>query len=174
MKTTRSISRILLAGALALVAGIAWADDIVKYENVVITRPTGWTSRAQGKGLMLEAPTVPGALLALVFLPSRKASGKLDDGLEQLWQELAADSRIVEREKPSAIVAADGTRGLGQLGSIELKNGRQETSTVALFASGERHYGVFVIGNNRGIVTHGPTAKAILKSLRFEKPKPAK
>ena len=169
MKSIRPLARFLLGVALACAAGVALADDIVRYENVVITKPTGWMSRAQGKGLMLEAPTTPGALLALVFLPSRKATGKLEDGLEQLWKELAADSRIVEREKPAPITAADGTKGLGQLGSVELKNGRQETSTVALFASGDRHYGVFVIGNDRGIVTHGTTARAILKALRFEK-----
>ncbi len=174
MKSTRSIARLLLAAILACTAGAPLADDIVKYEHVIITKPTGWISRAQGKGLMLEAPTVPGALLALVFLPSRKATARLEDGLEQLWIELAADSRIVERERPAPITAADGTKGMGQLGSVELKNGRQETSTVALFASGDRHYGVFVIGNNRGIATHGPTARAILKNLRFDQTRPAK
>lgn len=169
MKPTCALSRFLLAFALACMLAPAFADDTVRYEGAIITRPTGWTSRAQGKGLMLEAPTTPGALLALVFLPSRKATSKLEDGLEQLWMELAAGSRIVEREKPSAITAADGTKGLGQLGSVELKNGRQETSSVAVFAAGDRHYGVFVIGNNQGIVTHGPTARAVLKGLRFDK-----
>jgi hypothetical protein len=170
MRYGRPLSRFLLAIALACSA-IAMADTTLRYENVVIPQPTGWTARAQGKGLMLEAPSVPGALLAVVFLPSRKAAGKLEDGLEQLWMELAAGSRIVEREKPSKITTVDRTRGLGQLGSVELKNGTQETSTVAIFASGDRHYGVFVIGNNLGIVTHGAKARAILKNLRFDKPR---